>query len=127
MTEAISSVASLENLTKFQDQPQTRDLDRDAFLEAFDQGLGTLSQRPEFTDELTPMDEISGTFAGEVGAEKSGIMSDSAKSGERSNEEVSENLEQRFTSLYFEMTHYQVAWKIAQNVQRDVSQVLRGS
>ena len=37
------------------------------------------------------------------------------------------SLEDRVRSLYTELTHYQIAWKIAQNVQRDVGQVMRGS
>lgn len=127
MVDAISATASLSDVGKlYQDNTQAN-LDTDAFLNAFDQGLGTLAKRPEFQEDVTMVDRLSGQYAGEVGESKADILAQSSAGVEEGSEANAQTLEERFQSLYFEMTHYQVAWKIAQNVQRDVSQVLRGS
>jgi len=127
MTEAISSTAGLENLAKIYGGGSTRDIDADAFMDAFDHGLNTLAKRPDFQEKMSAIEEMSGTYSGEVGQQKADLLSETSKTEADSAEAAEQSMTDRFQSLYFEMTHYQVAWKIAQNVQRDVSQVLRGS
>jgi len=92
------------------------------------QGILTLSQRPTLESNADQMvSSLSGAYAGDVGQAKAEIVGGEAAQIERSTRESNESLENRIKSLYTELTHYQIAWKIAQNVQRDISQVLRGS
>lgn len=127
MTEAVSAVMDLDHVSKTFGGGANRDLDTDSFMNAFDQGLDVLSKRPEFQEETSAMEEISGTYQGDVGELKANLVGHQNEDATPSSEEAAQTLEERFQSLYFELTHYQIAWRIAQNVQRDISQVLRGS
>ena len=129
MTDSIGSpMASAQVDASQPSDLQTHERDKDAFLDIFDQGLETLSQRPEIAHESDSyLDGLTGDFAGDVGNAKSEIVGGEAARAEQSSEANNATLEERITGLYTELTHYQVAWKIAQNVQRDISQVLRGS
>lgn len=127
MTEAVSTVMDLDHVTKTFGGNSNRDLDAESFMSAFDQGLDVLSKRPEFQEETTAMEAISGTYQGDVGEAKANMVGGQADPDVQTSEEAAQTLEERFQSLYFELTHYQIAWRIAQNVQRDISQVLRGS
>lgn len=129
MTESVTSaVASPLNETGASRGQLIQDRDQTAFKDLMSEGLGTLSQRPNIestADQLVT--NLSGTYAGEVGQVKAELLGGEAAKIERSTEASNESLEDRIKNLYTELTHYQIAWKIAQNVQRDISQVLRGS
>ncbi|MEM8978506.1 MAG: hypothetical protein AAGD04_03420 [Pseudomonadota bacterium] len=127
MTQAVSAVMSEDNVAKVYGGASTQDLDQNQFMEAFDKGLDTLSARPEFSGDTSALDQISGAYGGDVGVEKADIISETSQTAGEAGQAKTETMESRFQSLYFELTHYQVAWRIAQSVQRDISQVLRGS
>lgn len=123
---ASAGYAQVETLFKSDNAP--RDSDPNAFLNVLDQGINTLAQRPSVerqTDDL--VEGLSADYAGDVGEAKFDIIGGELARAERSSESNNLTLEDRVKNLYTELTHYQVAWKIAQNVQRDISQVLRGS
>ncbi|MEM9853012.1 MAG: hypothetical protein AAF841_01050 [Pseudomonadota bacterium] len=127
MSDPVSTAAIPQAASAFQNDG-ARDRDPQAFLDVLDNGLSTIAQRPNLdppTEQI--MDQLSGAYAGEVGAAKADIVGGEAARAERSTEAANVTLEERIQNLYTELTHYQVAWKIAQNVQRDISQVLRGS
>ena len=100
--------------------------DTRTFFDMFDAGLDRLSTRPDPGGEATRLAALTDPYAGSVGSAKVEILGGAEFRAEQENGAQAATLEERITSLYFELTHYQVAWKIAQNVQRDVSQVLRG-
>lgn len=127
MSDAISSIPNSEDIHLDLKNALNQDLNTTAFLSAFNSGLDTLSKRPELNSTSSPLDEVSGQFNGSVGETKATLVSDAGDGAAASAEEAAQSLETRFQTLYFELTHYQVAWRIAQNVQRDISQVLRGS
>lgn len=119
----VSQVDSLHNRDRFAQEDSQR-----AFLDVLDQGLDRLSQRPDLTTQADRVVEnLTGKYAGNVGHAMSEIVGGEAARIDRSTEAANLSLEDRVKSLYSELTHYQVAWRIAQNVQRDVSQVLRGN
>lgn len=89
-------------------------------------------QRPNRDSSLT-LDRLSmtGPADGIVGAERSelisdvvrpGMTTDAAKDGDQQS-----NLETQVKELYVDLTNYNIAWKIAQRLQQDTSQLLRGS
>lgn len=99
----------------------------EAFLETLESGLSQLSSRPDIQTDANALDSLSDPYAGAIGAEKSQMMAREDLTGAEAEAASAEAVEARFQKLYYELTHYQVAWRIAQNVQRDISQVLRGS
>jgi len=104
------------------------DSDPSAFMNVLDSGLGTISQRPQLEPQADQLiDGLSGAYTGEVGEIKGDLIGGDVGRAERDAQRGSESLEDRVRGIYTELTHYQVAWRIAQNVQRDVSQLLRGS
>lgn len=114
--------------TLYKNSESQRDNDPTAFMNVLDQGLNTLAQRPDMGTQANDMvDSLSADYSGNVGEAKFEIVGGEMARAERSSEANNVSLEDRVKSLYTELTHYQVAWKIAQNVQRDISQVLRGS
>lgn len=129
MTDAVSpAVPGVPSETMFRTENRGRESDPSAFLDVLDQGLSRLASRPDMRSEAdTIVEGLQSSYAGEVGHAKSEIVGGELARAERSTEANNVTLEDRIKGLYTELTHYQVAWKIAQNVQRDISQVLRGS
>lgn len=129
MTDAIASVGNISQPQVNQQNDWTRSREEStAFMSMLDSGLGTLTQRPEFGSPANQIvRDMSAGYSGDVGAAKADIVGGEAARLEQSSQAGNESLEERVKGLYFELTHYQIAWKIAQNVQRDISQVLRGN
>lgn len=98
------------------------------FLDVLDRSLSQIASRPnpQSTSE-TAQDRLSSEYGGQVGQAKIQLNGGAPPDTDAASAAEGATLETRLQSLYFELTHYQIAWKIAQNVQRDVSQVLRGS
>ena len=75
--------------------------------------------------------EFLGGRNGDVGEAKSELVSDVARAGTESgieqNKEAENTLEDRVMSLYSDLTDYQVAWRIAQKIPQDLSQILKGN
>lgn len=129
MTDGVSSSAAAGPSAHYQNATQRQTLDdNSAFLNLLDQGLGQLTQRPDLASQSDRMTgDLSGQYSGDVGDAKLDLVGGEAARVDQSSEAANLSLEDRVKSLYSELTHYQIAWKIAQNVQRDISQVLRGS
>ncbi len=130
MTAGISPVAGVGDIGALHGTagPEaTHDADAKTFFDMFDEGIGRLAQRPDLNEDVTDMDKLTSDYAGDVGKAKVDILGGAEVRADQAEGAQQASLEQRLTSLYFELTHYQVAWRIVQNVQRDVSQVLRGS
>ncbi len=76
-------------------------------------------------------DTFMGGRAGSVGEAKAELVSDVARPGTEpsveENKSVEETLEVRMLTLYSDLTDYQVAWRIAQKIPQDLSQILKGS
>ncbi|MEL6839966.1 MAG: hypothetical protein AAFP85_11790 [Pseudomonadota bacterium] len=81
--------------------------------------------------------EVSGSrvmngSAGEVGDEKAKLVSELNPTGAESSANTSsgqsmDSMTQRISSLYLEMTNWQVAWSIAQRTQQDTNHLLKGN
>lgn len=128
MTDPVSTAGAIGASGASIRPERSPDRDPQAFLDVLDNGLSTIAQRPNLDPASQQLQtQLSGSYSGDVGAAKAEIVGGEAARAERSTEAANTSLEERIQNIYTELTHYQVAWKIAQNVQRDVSQVLRGS
>lgn len=130
MTSPVSPTAGVENLSAIygSSRPSAAEsADAQSFLNAFDQGIGRLAARPDMREGLPPVEQMTSEYGGDVGSAKIEMVSGAQARAEELGQGEGTQVEDRLVSLYFELTHYQVAWRIVQNVQRDLSQVLRGS
>lgn len=129
MTSPVSPTAGIENITAvYGGRAERPSPDTDAFLQALDRGIGTLTTRPDPGPEnKSSLDAVQNEYGGDVGAAKVEMLGGNAVPDEAASGAEGRTLEQRMQSLYMELTHYQIAWRIAQNVQRDISQLMRGS
>lgn len=130
MTSGVSPVAGATDISAMQGLDRAsfaQDGGADAFLNVFDKGLDRLAQRPDMKPDSSALQEMTEGYSGPVGAEKASILAGAESRVEQADGEQATNIEDRLTSLYFELTNYQVAWKIVQSLQRDMSQLLRGS
>ncbi|WP_028957531.1 hypothetical protein [Sulfitobacter sp. 20_GPM-1509m] len=104
------------------------------FAEIASKAVGVAVQRPDSSPNALENERSSlmGSIDGSVREEKMQILSRVERTGgaprtdQVDHSDSSEVLEERVRSLYFELTNYQVAWKIAQRMQQDTSQLLRG-
>ncbi len=97
----------------------------------FEDAVDLAVSSPIGTAHTTSVKEsITGSGAGEVGEAKLDIMSDIPRDGvntpDSSDDAATDNLIERFNTLYSEMTNWQVAWSVAQRTQTDTNQLLRG-
>jgi len=97
------------------------------------EALGSALSNP---DDLSPNDSIragiTSPTGGAVGNEKSEIVSEidrpgAENSSAQNSEDVHDQIIDRSRVLYTDLTVYNVAWSVAMRVQKDVSQLLRGS
>lgn len=104
------------------------------FSEMASEAVGVAVARPDVSanDLDAARSDLMGAHTGTVGDEKMQVISSVERPGAPARTDGSEQadkgeaLEERVRSLYFELTNYQVAWKIAQRMQQDTSQLLRG-
>lgn len=73
--------------------------------------------------------ELVGGSEGVVGELKADMVAAEPKPNAASpeSEGVQDALEDRVRSLYADLTSYQVAWRIAQKIPQDLTQILRGT
>lgn len=89
--------------------------------------------RPSFGDQLGASRlALTENSAGQVGSEKLVLVSSvqrpgATPRGEAPVESSMDQMEARVTAMYADLTNYQVAWKIAQRIQQDTSQLMKGS
>lgn len=83
--------------------------------------------------EPTGLDLLTNASTGPVGEARSQLVSEvasadpSAAGAEKNGESALQAAtEARMRALYLDLTNYQVAWRIAQRMQQDISQLLRG-
>lgn len=130
MTDAVSAIGSPTALEPMKPAHANGagEVNQNEFLDVLDRGISQIANRPspQSTSE-TAGEGFSAEYGGSVGQAKIDMNGGAQPDTEAASAAEGQTLETRIQSLYFELTHYQIAWKIAQNVQRDVSQVLRGS
>lgn len=104
------------------------------FADIASRAVGQATTRPAVQNDFmqAERDALSGPGSGAVGDAKQQVLSDVERPGAAKRDDnvdgadQGEQLEDRVRSLYLELTNYQVAWKIAQRIQQDTSQLLRG-
>ena len=107
---------------------------RSNFSRMAEQAIGTAVTRPEVSGSAIDGERarLTGLRETAVGDEKHLVVSDVARPGAQpktapaDQQDSSAALEARVKELYLGLTNYQVAWKIAQRMQQDTSQLLRG-
>ena len=103
------------------------------FVELATSAIEAAASRPSFGDQLgTSRLALTDHSAGQVGSEKLNLVSSvqrpgAAPRGETPVESSMDQMEARVTAMYADLTNYQVAWKIAQRIQQDTSQLMKGS
>lgn len=120
---------TLDSLT---DEARVSETQASNFAKMVDGGLGAALSNP---DSFSPGDTMRATIAsptgGAVGDEKEGMVSGIDRPGventAETSEQVHDNLIDRSRVLYTDLTVYNVAWSVAMRVQKDISQLLRGS
>jgi hypothetical protein len=102
------------------------------FMEMLHGAIETAASRPSFGDEIGQQRSgLTEGTSGRVGAEKLDFVSSVERPGATPRAEApeassSDHLEERMMSMYSDLTNYQIAWKIAQRIQQDVSQLMKG-
>lgn len=98
-----------------------------------EEALGRAVSRPDTMSTLdTARAEVMASSLGEVGDLKGDFVSGVEREGSASasdadaSVDAQQQTEERIRSLYLDLTNYQIAWKIAQRMQQDITQLLRG-
>lgn len=103
------------------------------FVELATSAIEAAAARPSFGDQLGASRlALTENSAGQVGSEKLVLVSSvqrpgATPRGEAPVESSMDQMEARVTAMYADLTNYQVAWKIAQRIQQDTSQLMKGS
>ncbi len=126
-----SQTLEMQKLTA---ETQIQEVQGANFSRMAEQALARAVERPhsESTMSLARSD-LSNSGSGLVGQAKDGIVSDVTRPGvpEKVSADDSEvtatQQEDRIKTLYLDLTNYQIAWKIAQRLQQDVTQLMKGS
>lgn len=125
------SVVSLQHVAELNQVEQARAA---SFSQLAERALATTVQRPN-TQSLSEniRQELVDPTKGAVGTEKSEIITGANLSANATgapgtdDASLQQAIEGRVMDLYVDLTNYQIAWKIAQRMQQDISQLLRGS
>ena len=130
--DAAEGGADLQEMLALNQQQHEEEFKRLEFQEVAESAISTAIDRPGGASEVSNhREELLGGLSGEIGEAKSELVSDVARAGTEQMFETSEDaeaaLEDRMMSLYFDLTEYQVAWRIAQKIPQDLSQILKGS
>ncbi len=102
------------------------------FATLMEDAISKAVERP-YTEDAIGHEARHLTSQGEgiVATEKVALVSDVERPGAtpkaESSDTVQEQTEERVRELYVDLTNYQVAWKIAQRIQQDITQLMRGS
>ena len=102
------------------------------FSQLVEDAIGKAVERPHTEDAIgDEARHLTSAAEGVVGTEKVALLSDVARPGATPKPETTETVQQqteaRVKELYVDLTNYQVAWKIAQRIQQDITQLMRGS
>lgn len=106
----------------------------EAFNNFFQNAIEKAAVRPAAEGALpTQVDLLTGSTTGPVGEAKTGLVAETSSATASGTEnsatdtQMQEATEARMRALYTDLTNYQIAWRIAQRMQQDISQLLRGS
>lgn len=131
--EAIGCDGPKQSLTDLMGDTALASVRQSRFVEIVQNALETAAARPTFGDSMAASraDLVQGV-SGTVGSEKLDLVSGVARPGAVPRPTPPEaapmaQLEQRVMDMYADLTNYQIAWKIAQRIQQDTSQLLKGS
>lgn len=96
------------------------------FKSVASEALGRALERPGavYGVQLERAAFMSGSD-GDVGGLKNEVLSD-VNQPESRLEQSGETMEDRFVDLWENLTAYQVAWRVAQKIPQDLSQILKG-
>lgn len=126
-----NSISAIE-MNEINQQRYEEASQRAEFDELAQRAIGVAIDRPGGGGNISEKrTELLGGGAGAVGEAKSELVSDVARAGTEGgiedNQEFENTLEERVMTLYSDLTDYQVAWKIAQKIPQDLSQILKGN
>lgn len=132
---AVGPVATVQmNLDEAVGRSQLQVEQHSQFESLIGRAVSTAIERPSTPSSLeSERAALVGDVERSNGDEKFSVMSDVARTGTSAPEKepnataAADALEARIKTLYFDLTNYQVAWKIAQRIQQDTSQLMRGS
>lgn len=90
----------------------------------------TLSRPNGPTGTAEAHSTLTDAINGSVGAERSELsanaVADPTQAGADGSDMVQNHQETRLRDLYLDLAQYQVAWRIVQKIQQDISQLMRG-
>jgi hypothetical protein len=131
LSEQSGSTLNLDRASREQREEETQRAD---FEDLARRAIGVAVDRPNSESAISrSRSELVGGSDGPVGSLKNDLISDVAREGTTSasgadeSTSAEEALEDRVKTLYFELTDYQVAWRIAQKIPQDLTQILRGN
>lgn len=140
MTELVGSVDAMKEAggadpiemaqlsqQRFEEESQRIDFDNLA-----QRAINVAVGRPGGIDHISDTrDAFMGGRSGTIGEAKTEMVSDVARPGTEAavedDQSVQDTLEDRVKTLYSDLTDYQVAWRIAQKIPQDLSQILKGN
>jgi hypothetical protein len=124
---APEGLASLPEVTDWS-APNTAQTD--GFAEVLEGTLAQTLSRPGTGDDPGEAAALTQSVHGPVGAERAAMDAGPGQgeqpSGPDGSEMVQEHHEDRLRDLYLDLAQYQVAWRIIQKIQQDISQLMRG-
>lgn len=121
------------DLRKSESDEISEDIRIQSFGQVAEEAIRTATTRPtgsSHADELRM--QITGDGIGPVGEMRQAMVSSVERPGAPKidpvdgSHDLQMQLEDRVQTLYVDLTNYQVAWKIAQRIQQDITQLLRG-
>ncbi len=131
-TQMSGSGASPVDMAELNKQRYEEESKRTEFDDLMQRTINVAIDRPGGGGNISEQrNEFLGGRSGDVGEAKSELVSDVARAGTETsveeNKELESSLEERVMGLYSDLTDYQVAWRIAQKIPQDLSQILKGN
>lgn len=121
---------SLDSLMK---ESAVEEVQSSNFSKMAEEALGAaLSQPDSLKTQDSLRESMMSPLGGAVGDEKRDVLSDVSRPGTDPRDNVDPKEDQRFLidrtrDLYSDLTIYNVAWGVAMRMQKDISQLLRGT
>lgn len=127
--EAAGNVQSLDSISANSTQTEIRALNIENLAQnALDQAFTHIGKTSAVEDERNAVSGASGAHNKEVsefvsGVERPGVEVQSVQDPDQ----IVNKFNDRMIGLYKDLTIHHVAWNVAQRMQKDMSQLLRGS
>ena len=128
--DAAAAPEGLASLPEVTDWSARNTAQSDGFAEVLEATLAQTLSRPGTGDDQGDAAALTQAVHGPVGAERTAMDAGPGQgeqpSGTDSSEMAQEHHEDRLRDLYLDLAQYQVAWRIIQKIQQDISQLMRG-